>query len=198
MSRPGSEGDPPDLLEILDSLRDLPEDGRVSVGDVLDQLGVRSFAPVLMLVSLLLVSPLSGIPGTPTVSALLLGLIVVQMLLGRDALWLPGFLRSVTVPAGRLRQALEFLRRPVRVVSPLLQPRLLVLTGRTGGFVVLLTCLAITLTMPVMELLPLAISIAGLAMACFAVGLMLRDGVMVLAGYGVVLIAVMGLRSLVG
>nr|WP_242511957.1 exopolysaccharide biosynthesis protein [Rhodobaculum claviforme] len=185
-------------MQILDRLGELPDGGRVSVGEVVARLGVRSFAPVLVLVALLIVSPLSGIPGTPTVSALLIGLIVAQMVAGRESLWLPGVLTRASVPGHRLRQAVDFLRRPVGVVSPLLRPRLLVLTGRAGGLTVLLTCLAITLTMPAMELLPFAVSIAALAIACFAVGLMLRDGVMVLLGYSIVLLAVLFVRSLLG
>ena len=198
MSDLRTDPDPPDILHVLDMLRDLPADGRVSVDAVVGRLGVRSFAPVLLLVSLLIVSPLSGIPGTPTVSALLIGLIVAQMLVGRDSLWLPAFLKRVTVPAARLRQAVAFLRRPVGAVSPLLGPRILVLTGRAGGLAVLLTCLAITVTMPLMEVLPLAISVAGLAIACFAVGLMLRDGVMVLLGYGIVGLVMLIVRGLLG
>ena len=186
---------PPDISQLLDTLGELPEEGRLSLGEIVEHLGVRSFAPVLLMVALLLVSPLSGIPGSPTVAGLLIALIVAQMLAGRDSLWLPRFLTGVRVPARRVRQAVDFLRRPVGVVSPLMRPRLLPLTGRVGGLVVLLTCLAITLTMPAMEFFPFVASIAAFAIACFAVGPMLRDGVMVLVGFGVVGMVAMVLNS---
>ncbi len=195
---PHTEDPPPDISRLLDTLGDLPPDGRVSLGEIVGQLGVRSFAPVLLLVSLLLVSPLSGIPGSPTVAGLMIALIVIQMLAGRSSLWLPRFLTGVQVPARRVRQAVEFLRRPVGVVNPLLGPRILVLTGRAGSLLALLTCLAITLTMPAMEFLPFVASIAALAIACFAVGLILRDGIMILAGYGIVTLVALALRGVLG
>ncbi|MEE4382194.1 MAG: exopolysaccharide biosynthesis protein, partial [Pseudomonadales bacterium] len=79
------------LGELLDQLRAAVEaDGaEVSVGELMEAVGRRSFAPVLLLVGLLLVSPLSGIPSFPTLMALLVCLVSVQMLLGRRHFWLP-------------------------------------------------------------------------------------------------------------
>lgn len=196
MSRAGDR--PPQrraMRAILDGLEGLPREGHVRLGEIVERLGVRGFAPVLLLVALLMVSPLSGIPGSPTVTALLIALIVGQMLVGRRALWLPQPLMRLRVPARRLRQALAFLRGPVQRVDPLLRPRLLMLTSRPGALAILLTCLALTLVMPVMELLPFAISFAALAVALLSVGLMTRDGAMVLAGYGLLAVVLWGVAA---
>lgn len=194
------------ISELLDSIEagDEADRGakeaaeRITVGALVDRMGERSFAPVLLLPALIMVSPLSSIPGSPTVSGLIIALIAWQMLFGRDQLWLPGPLRRVSVPVPRLRQAVLFLRRPVGAIEPRLRPRLTVLARWPMSLVVLATCLAITFFMPLMEVLPLVASIAALAISLFAVGLILRDGLMILLGYAVVALAIWVARQFVG
>ena len=76
------------LTELLDTVSTAAEGDTVTVGDVVDTMGERSFAAVLLIPALIMVSPLSGIPGSPTVAGSLYALICVQMLLGRNSLWL--------------------------------------------------------------------------------------------------------------
>ena len=56
--------------------------GRVSIGDLIDALGSRSFGPLLLVPSLILITPLSGIPGGPTIGAIVIVLVATQLLFG--------------------------------------------------------------------------------------------------------------------
>ncbi len=171
------------LTELLDIIAVSLEGDDVTVGALVDAMGERSFSAILLIVALIMVSPFSGIPGSPTVSGALYLLICIQMLLARDALWLPRRLRRLRIPTRRLRRALEWLRAPLRRIDPVIRTRLTALTDRPLGLLAILCCLAIAVVMPVMELLPFASSFASGVIALFATGLMARDGVFVLLGY---------------
>ena len=88
------------ISAVLDELEDAGRECEpISVSDVVEEIGGRSFAILLMVPALSMVSPISTIPGLPTLSASLIGLVANQMLAGREA---AGLLAS---PEPRFRQA---------------------------------------------------------------------------------------------
>jgi len=183
-------GDVSKISTVLDRMNGAGEGGTVSVGDIVESMRDQSFAPLLLVPALLLASPISGIPGTPTLMAAIIALIVVQMLMGRTYLWLPGFLSRRQVSAARMAKAVQFLRKPAAFSDRFLHARLSVLADRPASYAALLTCLGITVTMPMMEFLPFVASVAALAIACFAAGLLIRDGLLIIAGYFIVALTV--------
>ena len=62
------------------------EHDEVSVRDLRDAIGRRSFAPLLLTVSLVGFTPLGGIPGIPTTLAIMFILIASQIVLGHNSL----------------------------------------------------------------------------------------------------------------
>jgi hypothetical protein len=174
------------LSEVLDTLDDAGGEDRVTIGQINDAFGDRSLAPILLVPALVTASPISGIPGMPTLTGIIVGLIVVQMLMGRNSLWLPEALAKRGVSRERMSKAVSFLRRPVSWVESLLKPRLTWLTRRPWNYVALLTCLAIALITPALEFLPFVISVAAIAIGFFAAGLLMRDGLVMLLGYALV------------
>jgi len=178
-----SAQDNPTLTEVVDKLGQAGEGESVSVGDILAQFGDRSLAPILLVPALITASPISGIPGVPTLTGIIVGLIVVQMLMGRDTLWVPQVIARRSISKQRLDKAVRFLRKPVGFVDRLLKPRLTWLADRPWNYLALIVCFAIALITPVMELLPFVISIAATAIALFAAGIFTRDGIVLLAGY---------------
>jgi hypothetical protein len=174
------------LSDVLDQLVEAGDDERVTVGEINEAFGDRSLAPILLVPALITASPLSGVPGMPTLTGLIVGLIVVQMLMGRNTLWLPGFIARRGVSKARMKKAVAFLRCPVGGVERLLKPRLTWLTERPWNYAALLTCLGIALITPALEFLPFVISIAAVAIGMFAAGILVRDGLLMLVGYAVV------------
>jgi hypothetical protein len=141
--------------------------------------------PVLLVLTLPVLLPLP--PGVSMVLALPLLIVAPQIVVARRRLWLPGFLRRRSVKR-------EHLVKLIRRVLPLLEriekgvrPRLRFLTGRTGAAVVGIACslIAVVLVLPI----PFANLVPAIAMGAFAIGLARRDGLFVLAGYGLIAVA---------
>jgi hypothetical protein len=73
-------------VEVLDRISETaPENGRVSLGAILEVVGRRSLGPLLLMAGLVLLAPIIGdIPGVPTAIGLVVLLIAVQLLLRRE------------------------------------------------------------------------------------------------------------------
>ena len=146
---------PRTLGEILDAIEPDPEDVKaVSVADVLNEVGDRSFAPMVLVVSVLLVSPLSAVPGTPTIGAMMIILIASQWLAGRRYLWLPDVILRRAVSAARLSRAISWLKPWAAWFDRNSRGRLKVLTLPPMTLLAKIMIVAVALTWPVLELLP--------------------------------------------
>jgi hypothetical protein len=176
------------ISDVLDQLEAAVHDDSISVGEIMDQLGQRSFAALILVPALIAASPASAIPGLTSAVALIVALMVVQMLWGREEAWLPQFLAKRRIPSERVCQAVGWLRRPVAFVERFLRPRLSFLVQRPWVVLPLLVALGITLVMPFLEVIPMSGSIASTAIALFAAAMLTRDGVLLLIALAVVLV----------
>jgi|SRR6056297_491699 len=174
---------PQSLGELLEAMR--PEEGdlRVSVGDVLRRVGDQSFAPVILVPAIVLVSPISGIPGSPTIGALITILVSIQALLGRRQLWLPGFLRRRSIGASKMNRAINWLSRPAGWMDRHSSGRLKLLSSRPLQPVAYATVTLCAVAWPFFELLPFVTSFFAGAVAMIMFGIMTRDGIYLVAGY---------------
>lgn len=155
----------------------------VTLRNIVDTLGPRSFGPMLLVPALAIVSPASAIPTVPTMLCIAIGLIAMQIVLKHDKVWLPEFLLRKRLSARRFEQSLRFLRKLAYWLDPFINERLTALTDRPGNYPALLICCIMPLFMPLIELMPFVTSFVACALALFASGLLFRDGVLMLAGY---------------
>src|SRR5918996_4022072 len=111
-------GKPPDLVGLLAILA---KTGRaktqVSVGELRDVIGRRSFAPLLLVASLVGFTPLGGVPGVPTTLAIIVVVIALQILMGFESLWLPRFMLDRKVEGKKLVRGAESLRPVARALD---------------------------------------------------------------------------------
>jgi hypothetical protein len=156
---------------------------RVSIEDMFEVVGQKSFGPVLIFGGLIAFSPLSDVPGVATAVAVFILLTISQMLLGREKLWLPKWVLHRTVPSDKFQKALKWLYRPARGVDRVFRPRLSVLTGRIGSRVIAVVCVLIGLLMPGLQLVPFATHTAGAALTAFGLSLSAHDGLMALIAF---------------
>lgn len=173
--------DPHNLEELLQRLEKAGEpDQPVTIGQLLEVAGERSFAVILLIPSLLVLSPLSGIPGLPSMFAVMIALIAVQLLIGRKHLWLPQWLLKRSASREKFNKAIRFLHHIARVVDRFLKRRLTFLTSGIAVRLNAVLCLLIACTMPPLDLIPFGNSTAGAALSALCLGLMARDGVLTL------------------
>jgi len=192
------EGEPRTFGQLLARIGAAAADrDRVYFATLIEAMGSRAYGPVLLLIGTILFSPLSGIPGMPTLMGIALLLVSLQMLFGRGSLWLPGWLLARRVSSRRIVRALSFFDGPARKIDRVLRRRQVWLVSGGGTAVVAMLCLALACLMPAMELVPFSATAAGLALLLFGLGMVAADGLFVLAGLvylgGVVLLALTGL-----
>ncbi|HEX2561279.1 exopolysaccharide biosynthesis protein [Phenylobacterium sp.] len=176
-----------DLEDLLGELRKAADGNgpRVSVQEIMDAVGQRSFGPLLLLAGLLGMTPVAAVPGAPSMIALITLLVAGQLLIGRDAFWLPKFLLKRSVRADRLQKTVRVATKPARVVDRMVKPRLEALTGPVADRMVALVCVVLALSVPPLEFLPFVAFIPSAAIASFGLGLIARDGLLVLIAFAI-------------
>jgi hypothetical protein len=161
------------LTEIAaDTTRD-----RVSVGDLLRTMHGRAIAALMLIFAFPNVLP--SPPGTSGILGLPLIYLSSQMMLGRLP-WLPGFIANRSISHEDFGALVSRVGPMLARAERLLKPRLPFLvnsgTERFIGAVCLLLAVILLLPIPFGNMLP------ALAICIFALGLLERDGVWVLAG----------------
>jgi len=114
------------LATVLDRVVEPDPDAEsmVSVDDLLARLGSRSFNTLMLVPAVLIVTPLSAIPGVSSLCGILIASAAIQNLLGRDHIYLPRWICRRSVSEQRLTNAIERVRRPVRWLDRQTRPRL--------------------------------------------------------------------------
>ena len=167
-----------DVLAELDELA--AAQPCVRIADVLDDFGARSFGPSILIPPLIEFTPVGGIPGAPTLLALIVAITAAQLFLGRDHVWMPQFIQQRAVSGRRLHRSLMKLRGIAAWLDAHSHGRLEALTRgiwtRVAAIVVIILCAAV----PPLEFIPFASSAPMLAIASFGLALTVRDGLLML------------------
>jgi len=168
------------LQELLDRLQGIShKDEDVSVGEIIEMVGDRSYGPLLLISGLLTLAPIIGdIPGVPTILGAIVFLFSVQLLFGKEHFWLPKFLLERSVSGKKMNKGIEWLQSPARIVDKLLKPRLRLLVKDTAVYIIAFMCLMIASVMPIMEFVPFSANAAGAALTVFGLALIARDGLL--------------------
>lgn len=176
--------------EVVSELEEFAETHRrVCIADILDEFGDRSYGPFLVILPLIDLSPLGAIPGLPSLLALMIAIVAVQLMLRRDHIWMPDFIQRRSIRGRKLARALEKIEGVAHFLDTRCAGRL---TWLAHGFPVRIAALCIILlclTVPPLELLPLAASVPMLAIAAFGVALTVRDGLLMIVAAAVTLAA---------
>lgn len=173
--------EPKSVGDILDRLKEISEkEDKISLGDVAETFGSRSYGPFLMVPAIIEQTPVGGIPGVPTAIALIIASFAVQILFGRKHLWLPGFIKRREVKAETLGKTSDKLRGIAKFLDRWFHGRLEKLTQgpflKAAAVIVILLCC----TVPPLELLPFASSVPMAAIAMFGLALLVRDGALMI------------------
>jgi hypothetical protein len=158
-------------------------DGKVvSIGDVVDRLGRRSFGPVLLLAALPTLTPISTIPGVAVGGAIIIQVTAVQMALGYERLRLPAWFTRRTINKATICRASRWLRPAAAWIDRLIQPRLTRLVEPPFLILISVACLLLSAVMFPLQLVPFTSGIPSFPVALFGLAMIARDGVLAIAG----------------
>lgn len=194
MTSRDSTPNPTSLEEVVRCVQSAGQGDTVSVRDMLEAVGPRSFGPVLLVPAMIILSPVSGIPTVPTLGAIVITLIALQLMIGRHHVWLPRWLLRRTLKRSRLDGAARFLTPIARVADKVTRPRLEIFTRPPFRQLIALLCILTAATMPMLEPVPFMATTAGAVITVYALALVARDGLLALvalmlsAAAGVVLL----------
>lgn len=171
------------LLDQIDQTTEKKED-QVSLDEILDAVGRRSFGPLLLIAGLITVAPIIGdIPGVPTIMGIFVLLVGGQLLFHQEHFWLPEWLLEQSLRKGKVFKGLKWMRTPARFLDRWLHRRLPIFIQGTAIYMIALMCMAIALAMPVMEIIPFSANIAGVALTAFGLSLISHDGLISLIAF---------------
>jgi hypothetical protein len=176
------------LEHMLDQVAEAAEGSeRLSVADVLEVIGRRSFGPLLLVAGLITLAPVIGdIPGVPTIIGMLVLLVSAQLIVKRKHVWLPQFLLRRSVAKSKVDKALHWSRKPARWTDRFLKPRLTRVVEGGTFYLIAGICIAIAGLMPVMEVVPFTANAAGAALTSMGLSLMAHDGLWALVAIMIV------------
>jgi len=152
----------------------------IHMGRIQDVLGSRSFGPILLVSGLFCVTPVGVVPGVPTMLAFLVLLVSVQQVAGKESLWLPSFMRDRELKTRRVAKSVQILRRVAGPLDRIFRARLTWLVEGGGARAVGGLTALMALLIPPLEFVPFSVTIPAVALAGIGLGILTRDGLLLL------------------
>lgn len=168
------------LESLMTSLCERTEGETVTVRDLLDAVGRRSYGPILLLLGFISVSPLTLIPGATWLVALVTLLISLQIVVGKKFPWVPRRFLDFQFKRKHLVDGVSAGRKYAQMIDQYLKPRLTILTAPLFAQLIGLICVAASLITIPLGLFPFGPVLPGLTILLFGLGLTARDGVFLL------------------
>lgn len=166
------------LIAALEEIAADAGDEGLTLGEFAHRLGERVFGVLLFALSIPVCMPF--LYGVPQVVALPMMAIAAQMAAGRSEPWMPRRFAQRRIGKPSLDRMASGARKWFGWVEALARPRLTLLSGPTAerlvGAVFVLFCASILVPLPATNTTP------GIAIALASIGLITRDGLLVLGG----------------
>lgn len=166
--------------QILQSISDRCTEGTVNIRDFTAMMGDRAFALVILVFSLPNSLPIPGIPGFSTITGLPILFISIQMLFGRDVIWLPKWVAEKKFRMQTLKRVMDKAIPNVIKVEKYLKPRWSIVLSPVGeclvGFCILMLASILILPIPGGNFLP------GISITILALSFLEKDGLWTACG----------------
>jgi len=176
---PAGRPRPDRTSEILHALAYDGDGPRISFGEIVASLRNRAFGLSMLVFSLPCCLPMP--PGIPAACGFVIVVIALQMVVGRERLWLPRTLAARSIDRADLRRLVDRVLPYVQRLERICRPRFAAASERLGEAVIglIVIVLGVILILPI----PILGNVApGIATAVIAIGVCERDGLIVLIG----------------
>ncbi len=164
--------------EVLGGLGE-GDDPRLTLHEVVDSFGERGFGALILVLSLIALLPWPT--GVKALFGIAIILMAVQLTMLRHDVWLPGWAGKRGVSRDLYRRSSSRVLHHIARFERLSKPRLLFMTGRVSDVLIGLTTVVMAIMMGMS--VPLVDALPCIAMILFGLGLMSRDGVILILGW---------------
>lgn len=172
------------LENVMEKAADEAEQGKVSIGDLMELYGSRSFGPIFVLLGLVVVlPPMGAIPGLPAAIGVVILLFSAQMVFGMDHIWLPGFIKNLSIDGSKVKKAEDKAEPTLKFIDKMITERLSFLTSGLAEYGAAVMVSVMALIMIPLELVPFAVAAPGAAITMVGVALLAKDGALMLLAY---------------
>lgn len=165
------------IADVIDSAKG---DGNISVREIMGLLGEKSFCLVILVLALPNCLPIPNVMAYSALTGIPIIVLAIQMVFGRDTLWLPDKILNYQFPREKFANILAMVLPYIRKIEHIFYPRMffisLHITERLVGLVFLVLGIILSLPIPFGNMIP------GFAISFIAIGLIERDGLMMAAG----------------
>ena len=181
----------PGVAATLDNLTKSADDC-ISIRELVEKLGSRAFALLILVLALPNAAGLGAIPGLSTVFGVPQIFVALQRMLGYRQPWLPKRLLRQCVRRADLERVIGKSRRHIHRLERLMRPRWRALTSPLAERV--LAAVIVLLAMLIALPLPFANQPPAVAIAIISLGMIARDGLVIAFGLAASVLA-MGLAA---
>lgn len=158
-----------------------------AIGEITQAVGEKGFGLILMVLSLPSALPIPA-PGYSTPFGLVIALIALQMMFGRQTLWIPQKLLSVRIKPSLARTMLGAATRFLQKLERWIRPRQHWIRSRAGqaGLASVILIMAGLMVLPI----PLTNTFPAMVIFMIGVGLSEEDGLLAIAAFAIGLLAI--------
>ena len=117
------------LSAVLDRIEDIahndPTPESLTLGEVIDSVGRRSYGALLLVIGLFAISPITVVPGLTWFAAALTLVVAGQMAVGMPHIWLPKKALDLVLPRDVVKTGVRVSRKWAVRIDTVLKPRLM-------------------------------------------------------------------------
>ena len=188
---------PPTLSGLLEALLAAADGQELTLGRLFAMMNARGLAAAMLVPTLLMLMPFGLFPGSNALLGLVMAFVAGHIALGLRNLWLPRRLRQVALSGRLMRRGLRRLLPLAAWLDARTGRRLALLAeGEAATRLAGLVMLGLSLFAAIAGLIPGIPTLVSAVVLLLALGLLLRDGVVMAVGYAATLAAVAGVAAL--
>lgn len=171
---------PIQLTDILKKINDNIEGNTVKIKTIVEVFENRGYGPLLLAPALITLLPTGGIPGVPTLAAIMIIIFAFQIIIGKKSPWLPKKLKEKTIEVEKLNRTIKKITPYTKKIDQYIKPRMEQLTTENAIKIISVFCIGLALCQPLLEFMPFVAAIPAFSIAIFAVGISAHDGLLIL------------------
>lgn len=179
-----TKASPISLSDLLDHFVETTQgQDKVAISDLLDSLSSRSHGPMLLLPAIIAISPIGMIPGMSIITGTLVILIATQMMLFSNRPWIPNRIAGFEFSRKRLKAGVDRTNPWVKRFEKIVKVRFEFLASGIMVYPIAIVCVLLAISFYPLAFVPFGVLGPGFAISMFALGLTVRDGLLVMLGF---------------